>query len=62
MTEFFRRMLNRLRLICAWVTSLLYWVVGGAGFLLLCVLLPVFFAEERARAEANKRRREGEGE
>ncbi|MEN3942234.1 lysophospholipid acyltransferase family protein [Prosthecobacter sp. SYSU 5D2] len=42
-------MLNRLRLICAWVTSLLYWVVGGAGFLLLCVLLPVFFEEERAR-------------
>jgi 1-acyl-sn-glycerol-3-phosphate acyltransferase len=42
-------MLNRLRLMCAWVASLLYWMIGGTGFLMLCVLLPVFYEEQRAR-------------
>jgi 1-acyl-sn-glycerol-3-phosphate acyltransferase len=42
-------MLNRLRLMCAWVASLLYWMIGGTGFLMLCVLLPVFYEKQRAR-------------
>jgi len=42
-------MLDRLRLITAWIASLLYWVVGGGGFLFLCVLLPLIFCRERAK-------------
>ncbi len=42
-------MLDRLRLTAAWVASLLYWVAGGTGFLLLSVLLPAFFRRERAK-------------
>ena len=43
-------MLDRLRLITAWFTSLLYWVIGGTSFGLLCLLLPVLFCRDRARA------------
>ncbi|GAA5146112.1 hypothetical protein GCM10023213_38680 [Prosthecobacter algae] len=43
-------MLDRLRLITAWTASLLYWVIGGTGFFLLCLLLPLFFRGEQARA------------
>lgn len=43
-------MLDRLRLITAWVTSLLYWVIGGTGFLLLCLLLPLFFCGDKAKS------------
>lgn len=42
-------MLDRLRLIAAWVASLLYWVVGATGFLLLCVFLPLLFSGHRAK-------------
>jgi len=42
-------MLNRLRLLTAWVVSLVYWVIGGTTFLLLCGLLPVFLSGERAK-------------
>ncbi|MES2735159.1 MAG: lysophospholipid acyltransferase family protein [Verrucomicrobiota bacterium] len=43
-------MLDRFRLITAWTASLLYWVIGGTGFFLLCLLLPLFFRGEKARA------------
>lgn len=43
-------MLTRLRLITAWIVSLLYWVAGGTAFLLLCVLLPVFFRGDKAKS------------
>lgn len=42
-------MLNRLRLITAWVFSLIYWVVGGLSFLILGTLLPLLFSKERAQ-------------
>ncbi|TDU81817.1 1-acyl-sn-glycerol-3-phosphate acyltransferase [Prosthecobacter fusiformis] len=42
-------MLDRLRLITAWIASLLYWIFGGTGFLLLCLLLPVVFNEDDAK-------------
>lgn len=41
--------MDRFRLICAWLASLIYWVAGGLAFLLLCVLLPLFYRPERAR-------------
>lgn len=42
-------MLDRLRLMTAWLASLVYWVVGGTAFLLLCALLPVLFCRENGR-------------
>ena len=44
------RFMDHLRLCAAWMTSLVYWLVGGTGFLVLCVLLPVLFRGQRARA------------
>lgn len=48
------RMTERLRLSLAWLASLVYWVVGGGAFLVLCVLLPLIFSPHRAR-EAGQR-------
>ncbi|MDZ4288348.1 MAG: lysophospholipid acyltransferase family protein [Prosthecobacter sp.] len=42
--------MDRLRLIAAWIASLIYWVVGGTAFLVLCVLLPVIFRSRRSKA------------
>lgn len=41
--------MDRPRLIAAWIASLLYWMIGGAAFMLLCVLLPLLFCAERAK-------------
>lgn len=41
--------MDRLRLIAAWLASLIYWLIGGTGFLILCVLLPVLFHDHRAK-------------
>lgn len=43
-------MLDRFRLITAWVACLLYWLVGGSAFLLLCVLLPLILCGDRAKS------------
>lgn len=43
-------MLDRFRLITAWVACLLYWLVGGSAFLLLCVLLPLTLCGDRAKS------------
>lgn len=42
-------MLDRFRLIAAWVASLLYWVIGGTAFLFLCFALPLTCSKERGR-------------
>lgn len=44
------RMLDRIRLITAWIACLFYWVVGGAGFLLLSIFLPWVSCKDRGRA------------
>jgi 1-acyl-sn-glycerol-3-phosphate acyltransferase len=41
--------MDRFRVIAAWIVSLVYWVVGGGGFLLLGFLLPRLLPAERAR-------------
>lgn len=41
--------MDRLRLITAWIASLIYWVVGGSAFLILCIFLPVLFRGQRAK-------------
>jgi 1-acyl-sn-glycerol-3-phosphate acyltransferase len=42
--------MDRLRVIAAWIASLIYWLAGGAAFLILGPLLPLLFRRERARA------------
>ncbi|HYF37086.1 MAG TPA: lysophospholipid acyltransferase family protein, partial [Prosthecobacter sp.] len=41
--------MDRLRVIAAWIASLIYWVVGGTAFLVVGFLLPRLFRPERAR-------------
>ena len=41
--------MDRLRVIAAWIASLIYWVVGGTAFLFLWVSLPLLFKGDRAK-------------
>jgi 1-acyl-sn-glycerol-3-phosphate acyltransferase len=40
--------MDRLRVIAAWIASLIYWVLGATAFMILCICLPLLFCGHRA--------------